>query len=184
MPPWASRHIGGSQSLPTVHRCPQGKAVGNPKSTTDDDSTTRLKHIVEHLHQKFFGFRKFRHIFRVFSFQFFVLPKKKKKTSKTLMFKSKRKNWRNTNEKHINLCDLQDCNDCLYLYNYNRDYPDSLHALIGVKQAAVTSFPLVTSHPSHPYKKRLLRTHSARAPPANTHKASRATTVIDVRVVP
>ena len=46
MPPWASRHIGGSRSIHTVHRCPQGKAVGSPKSTTiDRDSTTRLKHL-------------------------------------------------------------------------------------------------------------------------------------------
>ena len=32
MPPWASRHIGGSRSIPSVHRCPQGKAVGCPNA--------------------------------------------------------------------------------------------------------------------------------------------------------
>ena len=37
MPPWASRQIGRSRSIHTVHRCPQGKAVGN--------STTRLRHL-------------------------------------------------------------------------------------------------------------------------------------------
>ena len=51
MPPWASRHIGGSWSVPTIHRCPQAKAVGSPKSTRDDyDPTTRLKHFVKHSH--------------------------------------------------------------------------------------------------------------------------------------
>ena len=30
-PPWASRRIGGSRSIPTAHRCPQGEAVGSPK---------------------------------------------------------------------------------------------------------------------------------------------------------
>ena len=30
----ASRHIGGYWSIPTVHRCPQGKAVGSPNSIT------------------------------------------------------------------------------------------------------------------------------------------------------
>ena len=48
MPPWASRHIGGSQSIPTVHRCPKGKAVGGPKCTTSDyKPQTRLTHLRE-----------------------------------------------------------------------------------------------------------------------------------------
>ena len=53
MPPWASRHIGGSRSIPTVHRCLQGKAVGSPTAPQLDNKTqTRTWHrstFVKHL---------------------------------------------------------------------------------------------------------------------------------------
>ena len=47
MLPWASTHIGGSRSIPKVHRCPQGKVVGSPKApqtitTRQQDSNTLL----------------------------------------------------------------------------------------------------------------------------------------------
>ena len=43
--------LGESWSIPTEHQCPQGKAGGIPRGTTDDyDSTTRLKHLIEKLH--------------------------------------------------------------------------------------------------------------------------------------
>ena len=42
-PPWASRHMGGSRSMPTVHRCPQGKAwVAQKHHTRQQDSNTLL----------------------------------------------------------------------------------------------------------------------------------------------
>ena len=44
MSPWASRHIGGSWSIPTIQRCPQGKAVGSPKAP-QSTTTVRLKHL-------------------------------------------------------------------------------------------------------------------------------------------
>ena len=41
----------GSSQYPRYTDARKGKAVGRSKSTTDDnDSTTRLKHFVEHLH--------------------------------------------------------------------------------------------------------------------------------------
>ena len=69
----------------------------------------------------------------------------------------------------------------LHYHCYLLCFKQSLHALTGVTQAAITSFPLVTSHPSHPHKSR--DRYSAQAPQTYTHKASRTTTVIDILVV-
>ena len=42
VPLWASRHIGGFWSIPTVDRCPQGKAVGSPTAPHLDNKTQTL----------------------------------------------------------------------------------------------------------------------------------------------
>ena len=51
-------------------------------------------------------------------------------------------------------------------------------ARTGVKQAAITPLPLVTSHSSHPYE------GCDPTAPMHTHKFSRTTTLTDIRVVP
>ena len=65
------------------------------------------------------------------------------------------------------------CLHCLISF-----FNDSHHALTGVEQAAVTSFS-VSLRTTHTLV--TLRPDSAQAPSAYTHKASRTTTVIDIR---
>ena len=44
MPPWASTHIGGSRSMPTVHRCPPGKPWVAQKHHTRVRAHARLNY--------------------------------------------------------------------------------------------------------------------------------------------
>ena len=54
VPPWASRHIGGSRSIPTVHRCRKDgrpwAAQQHHNSTTRPRLTLHRKQFVKHLH--------------------------------------------------------------------------------------------------------------------------------------
>ena len=54
MPPWASRHICGSRSIHTIHRCPQGNAVGSPNAPQASTSRKQDSHTytkTEHVDQ-------------------------------------------------------------------------------------------------------------------------------------
>ena len=51
MPPWASRHIGGSGQYPRYTDARKGRPwAAQTAPQLDNDSTTRLKHFIEHLH--------------------------------------------------------------------------------------------------------------------------------------